>query len=107
MNNVNPLENVQMILKKSCELLNLDDSLYDLLKEPERTIEINIPVKMDNGKVRIFKGFRSQHCDVMRPYKDGIRFHPNVNVDEVKALSIWMSLKCSATHLAVDRKSVV
>ena len=49
MNNVNPLENVQMILKKSCELLNLDDSLYDLLKEPERTIEINIPVKMDNG----------------------------------------------------------
>ena len=99
MNNVNPLENVQMILKKSCELLNLDDSLYDLLKEPERTIEINIPVKMDNGKVRIFKGFRSQHCDVMGPYKGGIRFHPSVNVDEVKALSIWMSLKCSATHL--------
>ena len=99
MNNVNPLENVQMILKKSCELLNLDDSLYDLLKEPERTIEINIPVKMDNGKVRIFKGFRSQHCDVMGPYKGGIRFHPSVNIDEVKALSIWMSLKCSATHL--------
>ncbi|MEB3073448.1 Glu/Leu/Phe/Val family dehydrogenase [Parvimonas sp. C2] len=99
MNNVNPLENVQKILKKSCELLNLDDSLYDLLKEPERTIEINIPVKMDNGKVRIFKGYRSQHCDVMGPYKGGIRFHPSVNVDEVKALSIWMSLKCSATHL--------
>lgn len=99
MHSVNPLENVQMILKKSCEILNLDDSLYELLKEPERTIEINIPVKMDNGKFRIFKGYRSQHCDVMGPYKGGIRFHPSVNGDEVKALSIWMSLKCSATHL--------
>ena len=99
MHNVNPLENVQMILKKSCEILNLDDSLYELLKEPERTIEINIPVKMDNGKFRIFKGYRSQHCDVMGPYKGGIRFHPTVNGEEVKALSIWMSLKCSATHL--------
>ncbi len=54
---------------------------------------------MDNGKFRIFKGYRSQHCDVMGPYKGGIRFHPSVNGDEVKALSIWMSLKCSATHL--------
>lgn len=99
MHSVNPLENVQMILKKSCEILNLDGSLYELLKEPERTIEINIPVKMDNGKFRIFKGYRSQHCDVMGPYKGGIRFHPSVNGDEVKALSIWMSLKCSATHL--------
>ena len=52
MNNVNPLENVQMILKKSCELLNLDDSLYDLLKEPERTIEINIPVKISFTTLR-------------------------------------------------------
>ncbi|EGV08756.1 glutamate dehydrogenase, NAD-specific [Parvimonas sp. oral taxon 393 str. F0440] len=99
MHSVNPLENVQMILKKSCEILNLDGSLYELLKEPERTIEINIPVKMDDGKFRIFKGYRSQHCDVMGPYKGGIRFHPSVNGDEVKALSIWMSLKCSATHL--------
>lgn len=99
MNSVNPLENVQMILKKSCEVLDLDESVYNLLKEPERTIEINIPVKMDNGKFRIFKGYRSQHCDVMGPYKGGIRFHQSVNEDEVKALSIWMSLKCSATHL--------
>ena len=99
MNSVNPLENVQMILKKSCEVLDLDESVYNLLKEPERTIEINIPVKMDNGKFRIFKGYRSQHCDVMGPYKGGIRFHQSVNGDEVKALSIWMSLKCSATHL--------
>ena len=51
MNSFNPLENVQKILKKSCEILNLDESVYDLLKEPERTIEINIPVKMDNGKL--------------------------------------------------------
>ena len=61
MNSFNPLENVQKILKKSCEILNLDESVYDLLKEPERTIEINIPVKMDNGKFRIFKVFQAHY----------------------------------------------
>ncbi|XVG95764.1 Glu/Leu/Phe/Val dehydrogenase [Eubacteriales bacterium KG127] len=98
-NSVKPLENVQKILKYSCDVLNVGEDLYELLKEPERTIEINIPVKMDNGSVKIFKGYRVQHCDVMGPYKGGIRFHQNVNVDEIKALSVWMSLKCSATHL--------
>lgn len=96
---VKPLENVQRILKYSCDVLGVEEDLYELLKEPERTIEVNIPVKMDNGKVKIFKGYRAQHCDVMGPYKGGIRFHKDVNSNEIKALSVWMSLKCSATHL--------
>lgn len=96
---VNPLENVQRILKKACEVLNVEEDLYEILKEPERTIEINIPVKMDNGKVKVFKGYRAQHCDVMGPYKGGIRFHQSVNINEIKALSVWMSLKCSSAQL--------
>ena len=54
---------------------------------------------MDNGKIKIFRGYRSQHCDVIGPFKGGIRFHQNVNRNEIKALSMWMSLKCSANHL--------
>ncbi len=96
---VNPLENVQRILKEACEVLNVEEDLYEILKEPERTIEINIPVKMDNGKVKVFKGYRAQHCDVMGPYKGGIRFHHSVNINEIKALSVWMSLKCSSAQL--------
>lgn len=95
----NPLINVQKLLKEVCDYLNVNENLYEYLKEPQRIIEVSIPVKMDDGTLKIFKGYRSQHCDIMGPFKGGIRFHPNVNADEVKALSIWMSLKCSATNL--------
>lgn len=95
----NPLVNVQKLLKEICDYLNINENLYELLKEPKRIIEVSIPVRMDNGSFRVFKGYRSQHCDIMGPFKGGIRFHPEVNSDEVKALSIWMSLKCSATNL--------
>lgn len=97
--NTNPLLNVQKLLKEICDHLNVNQNLYELLKEPKRIIEVSIPVKMDNGTFRVFKGYRSQHCDIMGPFKGGIRFHQDVTADEVKALSIWMSLKCSATNL--------
>lgn len=96
---VNSLESIKKILKKSCDILNLPEDVYEILKEPQRIIEVNIPVKMDNGKIKVFRGYRSQHLDVMGPFKGGIRFHQNVNRDEIKALSMWMSLKCSATNL--------
>lgn len=97
--NIDPFESIQKILKKSCDILNVSCDLYEILKEPQRVIEVNIPVKMDNGKIKIFRGYRSQHCDVIGPFKGGIRFHQNVNRNEIKALSMWMSLKCSANHL--------
>ena len=97
--NLNPLESAQQQIKTACDILGLDPSVYELLKEPQRVIEISIPVKMDDGSVKIFKGYRSLHNDAIGPGKGGIRFHPDVNMDEVKALSIWMTFKCCVTGI--------
>ncbi|MDO5695628.1 MAG: Glu/Leu/Phe/Val dehydrogenase [Eubacteriales bacterium] len=95
----NPLVNAQLQVKKACDVLGLDASVYEVLKEPYRFIEIAIPVKMDDGSVKVFKGFRSQHNAAVGPTKGGLRFHPGVHADEVKALSIWMTFKCSITGI--------
>lgn len=79
--------------------LELKPGVYEILKEPARVFTVSIPVKMDSGEVRTFIGYRSQHCDVTGPTKGGIRFHPDVNLDEVKALSIWMTIKCNVVGL--------
>ena len=91
---LNPLLGAQSQVKKACDALNLGDDVYELLKEPKRMIEISIPVRMDDGKLKVFKGYRALHNDAIGPGKGGIRFHPGVNPDEVKALSIWMTFKC-------------
>lgn len=96
---LNPLENARYQIKKACEILKLDDSVYELLKDPYRVIEINIPVRMDDGSMKVFKGYRSQHNNAMGPTKGGLRFREDVNLDEVKALSIWMTFKCQVTNL--------
>ena len=96
---LNPLENARYQIRKACEILKLEDSVYELLKDPYRVIEINIPVKMDDGSIKVFKGYRSQHNNAMGPTKGGLRFREDVNLDEVKALSIWMTFKCQVTNL--------
>lgn len=109
--NLNPFESAQSQIKHACEVLGLEPAVYELLKEPERVIEISIPVKMDNGTTRVFKGWRSLHSTAIGPGKGGIRFHQNVCLDEVKALSIWMTFKCGIVGIPYgggkDRKSVV
>ncbi|NLY45149.1 MAG: Glu/Leu/Phe/Val dehydrogenase [Tissierella sp.] len=97
--NLNPLESAQQQIKSACDILSLEPSVYELLKEPQRVIEVSIPVKMDDGSVKVFKGYRSLHNDAIGPGKGGIRFHPDVNMDEVKALSIWMTFKCCVTGI--------
>lgn len=97
--NLSPLESAQKQVKLACEALELDQAVYELLKEPQRVIEISIPVKMDDGSVKVFKGYRSLHNEAIGPGKGGIRFHPAVNLDEVKALSIWMTFKCCVTGI--------
>lgn len=91
---LNPLESAQIQVKKACDALNLGPDVYELLKEPQRMIEISIPVKMDDGTLKVFKGYRAAHNTAIGPGKGGIRFHPGVNPDEVKALSVWMTFKC-------------
>ena len=90
---LNPLESAQLQIKKACEKLNLNPAVYEILKQPQRFMEISIPVKMDDGSLKVFKGYRSAHNHALGPSKGGVRFHQSVNVEEVKALSTWMTLK--------------
>jgi len=96
---LNPLAIAQRQVKNACDLLGLDKSVYELLKEPMRVLEVSIPVQMDDGSIRVFKGYRAQHNDAIGPTKGGIRFHPDVTLDEVKALSTWMTFKCGVVGI--------
>ena len=86
-------------LENASKIIGLDESLLEILKNPKRILIVNIPVKMDSGKIRVFKGYRSQYNDVLGPFKGGIRFHPDVSLSEVKALSAWMTWKCSVVGI--------
>lgn len=80
-------------------LLQLNDNIYQQLTQPERLIQVSIPVKMDDGTTKVFTGYRSQYNNARGPYKGGIRFHPEVNEDEVKALSAWMTWKTAVVNI--------
>ncbi len=97
--NLNPKEIAQAQIKKVCDLLGADPSVYEILKEPERLLRVNVPVKMDDGSTKSFVAFRSQHNTACGPAKGGLRFHQNVSQDEVTALSMWMTIKCSVVGI--------
>ena len=99
METLNPLISAQLQIKAACDKLGTDPAVYEILKNPQKVIEVSIPVKMDDGSIKVFTAYRSMHNDALGPYKGGIRFHPEVGSDEVKALSTWMTLKCSLTGL--------
>jgi glutamate dehydrogenase/leucine dehydrogenase len=89
----------QVQLEKAARLLELDESVLECLKHPKSVLTVAVPVRMDDGRVRTFTGFRSQHSNARGPYKGGIRYHPNVSMDEVVALSMWMSWKCAVVDI--------
>lgn len=93
------LKSTQTIIRRALEKLGYSEEVYELLKEPLRMLTVKIPVRMDDGSVKVFTGYRAQHNDAVGPTKGGIRFHPDVTEKEVKALSIWMSLKCGIVDL--------
>lgn len=92
-------KNVLEQVKKASKIIQLDPNIEKFLCCPKRIIEMNIPVKMDNGKTQIFKGYRVQHNDLAGPFKGGIRYSPMVNMDEVTALASWMTFKCAVMGL--------
>ena len=96
---LNPFEIAQKQVKSACDKLNADPAVYEILKNPMRVLEVSFPVKLDDGTVKIFTGFRSQHNNAVGPFKGGLRFHPDVTRDEVKALSTWMTFKCSVAGI--------
>ncbi|MFD2168730.1 Glu/Leu/Phe/Val family dehydrogenase [Tumebacillus lipolyticus] len=97
--NLNVLTSTQLVIQEALNKLGYAQDMYELLKEPLRVLTVRIPVRMDDGSVKVFTGYRAQHNDAVGPTKGGIRFHPEVTEDEVKALAIWMSLKCGIANL--------
>src|SRR3989339_525321 len=95
----NPFEMAQKQFDKVAKQIEIDDATKDLLRNPMREYHFNIPVKMDDGTVKVFRGFRVQHNDARGPGKGGIRFHPDETVDTVRALAMWMTWKCSLLDL--------
>lgn len=97
--NLNLFTSTQDVIQDALNKLGYDEGMFELLKEPLRMLEVRIPIKMDDGKVKVFTGFRAQHNDAVGPTKGGVRFHPEVSEDEMKALSMWMTLKCGIVDL--------
>lgn len=97
--NTDVLNSTLTIVETALSKLGYPEEVFDLLKEPLRMLTVRIPVRMDDGKVKVFTGYRAQHNDAVGPTKGGIRFHPDVTETEVKALSIWMSLKAGIVDL--------
>lgn len=96
---LNPFKIAQEQLDKAAKIMDLEPSLHQILREPMRILEVTIPVKMDDGSVKNFKGFRVHYNDARGPMKGGIRFHPEETLDTVKALSAWMTWKTSVLNL--------
>jgi len=90
-----PLDIALQQLDTTAAKLDLDDGLHEILKYPKRAITVSIPIKMDNGDIKVFMGCRVQHNDARGPYKGGIRYHPDVTLSEITALAMWMTWKCA------------
>jgi len=96
---LNPFRIAQIQFDMAAEFLKLDPGLRQILRTPKRVLEVSIPTKMDNGQVKVLTGFRVQHNVARGPGKGGIRFHPNVTLDEIKALATWMTWKTAMVNL--------
>jgi glutamate dehydrogenase (NAD(P)+) len=96
---INPYQTAVQQLDEASKLIKLDDGMRQILANPKRILTVSLPVKMDNDGIKVFTGFRSQHNDARGPYKGGIRYHPQVSIDEVKALSMWMTWKCAVADI--------
>ena len=92
-------ENTLKQIEKAASIMGLDENVKRILSVPQREVEVTLPVKMDDGSLKIFKGFRVQHNNAAGPYKGGIRYHQQVDMGEVKALSAWMTIKCSVVGI--------
>ncbi len=96
---LNPWEVALKQLEKAAKVMNLDPGLHAVLAQPKRVLEVQIPVRMDDGSIKVFTGWRVQHNDARGPFKGGIRYHPNTDADEVKALAMWMTWKTAVVDI--------
>ena len=99
MDNINPFEIAMRNFDTAADKLGLDENMRNRIKHPVRALIVSIPVRMDDGRVKRFEGYRVQHSTMRGPAKGGVRYHPQVNFDEVKALATWMTWKCAISGI--------
>jgi glutamate dehydrogenase (NAD(P)+) len=95
----NPFESMMSRFDRAAQLLNLDADLYAVMRVPNRELKVYIPTRMDSGRIQVFEGYRVQHNFARGPAKGGIRYSPDVNLDEVRALAAWMTWKCAVVNV--------
>ena len=95
----NPFQNAMAQLDKVAEIKNFGDEFIARLRQPDRDIRISIPVKMDDGSMKVFEGYRVEYNNALGPYKGGIRYHGDAEINEIKALAFWMVLKCAVAGI--------
>jgi glutamate dehydrogenase (NAD(P)+) len=98
-NTINPFSVALKQLEEAAKLVGIDKGMHEVLAHPKRVLTVSLPTRMDNGEIQVFTGFRSQHNDARGPFKGGIRYHPQVTLEEVKALSMWMTWKCAIADI--------
>src|SRR3989338_4528078 len=96
---MNAFQNALQQLKTAAETMKLDAATLETLKHPDRIVEVSVLVIMDDGRTKIFTGYRVQHSNLRGPYKGGIRYHQKVDLNEVKALALWMTMKCAVVGI--------
>lgn len=94
-----PYLNVVDVMTEAMEIGKMNNYMFDIIKNPQRETKVYLPVEMDNGEVQVFEGYRVQHSNIRGPFKGGIRFHQDCDLNEVKALATWMSLKCAVVNI--------
>lgn len=99
MTKYNPFDNFVAVMDKAAGVMGISEEDYLTFKYPERELKVSLPVRMDDGSLKVFEGFRIQHSTLRGPAKGGVRYHQNVNVDEVRALSAWMTFKCAVAAI--------
>lgn len=99
MTKYNPFDNFVAVMDKAAGVMGISEEDYLPFKYPERELKVALPVRMDDGSLKVFEGFRIQHSTLRGPAKGGVRYHQNVNVDEVRALSAWMTFKCAVAAI--------
>ena len=98
---MNAFEQAQLQLSRALKVQKISDALHARLLKPERQLTVAIPVKMDDGTTKVFEGYRVQYSSLRGPYKGGIRYHPDADINEVKALGFWMAMKCAVAGIAM------
>ena len=94
-----PFESMMARFKIAADYLKLQEGHYEFLKRPEKQLNVSIPIQLDDGRIQVFEGFRVIHSTVRGPSKGGIRYAPDVNLDEVNALAAWMTWKCAVVNI--------